>query len=164
MRRSVNTATAALTENKNSSQLDRRAWLTVTGISVIPTQLPSTLLPPVQIAITNSGKTPAINAICIAESHALDGLPDTPRPKLTNSRDFNLPAILAPGFDSFKCAPEQETAPLTPTKRLFFFGTVTYADIENRQHWTDFCFVLKRAVAGRPPEFEPCGKWNDIDR
>jgi hypothetical protein len=145
----ANSAKTSIQATQNALRLDQRAWLTVkTATLEKPPAMNEKLR--VSIEVTNSGKTPAIDAITAStvitrQSLSKDDFgPTTGSPPSRGVVGPNVPLLL-PAESSDPFSIQGQIDALKTTHAIYVIGRVFYKDVFQGCHETDFCFRL-------PPE------------
>jgi hypothetical protein len=164
---------------QKETRLDQRAWIRLLFGEVTQAE---NLPPSVNMAITNTGKTPAKKVNCYA---IVEKLPRGTVPNFTSYKDRpanhfmaevmvpNVPAA-SYGFQSLRFKPN--TMEKEPVKMSAFdiaelsqktaygvvHGILTYRDIFDVDHWITFCSYLDTRMTMEKGPY-PCDGHNDID-
>lgn len=178
MRENSRNAQNALNTSIEASRLDQRAWFGISDFEILQFD-PNDPKKPFrfQIVFMNTGKTPArqINAQGLFQMYAS---------RFEGPSDADWKAFLGYFGDAkerYSAAPnakrkmiiDTSATPLTNafinsnsaairnrTGFLYYFGQVTYTDIDDRPHITKFCLFLADLDT---KQFAYCGKGNDMD-
>ncbi len=156
-KRSADIAKNALDSNTRTFRLDERPW--IMGFRFQIANEPEENKPlPVNIWVTNTGKTPAIDVVPQWKLFSWD---TEPLPT-----EFGLPigavisrGIISPGSTavSFTTDPivfntTQLAAYNAGNTRIYVHARIVYKDIFNEQHWTSLCIIHKHGM--------PLDSWN----
>jgi hypothetical protein len=139
---------------QNSSQIDQRAWVSVSDMKFIPRGDQFD----VNVVFGNTGKTPAKD-FTIREAGEL-----VQKGKVPTAEESLQPGhgIIAPNgtFHSKLSANGYYDARLG---NLIVHGKIDYNDVFGNGHWTKFCYYWIPGVAGSEGGFAPCDSGNSID-
>lgn len=144
---------------EDATRLDQRAWVVTAGIGPFP-EINKPW--PLTLALTNTGKTPAVNTWIAcksevkADEESIDWIP--------TDNLHRGPALVAPNAPA-QCVLHPITGPTVTQTDLdvlkswhaYAFGTVVYQDIFDRWHWLTFCQVMQPEKAG----WGPCQRGNE---
>lgn len=140
-----------LREMHEASVIDQRAWVgAIQNDSVAGGILP--------IRISNTGKTPALEVSSAASGAIVYDTQDIynpPSDSLDGTIQINK-GMMMPGASQFINAMVFE---IPPNKVIEIRGTISYADIFGKKHWTRFCF----ASLSPGNRFRFCTHGNDTD-
>jgi hypothetical protein len=169
--RAATNATKAATDSvkfaRDHAHLDQRAWIAVTVAPGSPPQLDTVWQTP--MAVKNTGKTFARQ---IKIGFARRTLPKGQFPNFSEAapttKESETISLLAPNveytFDTnVKVLKKVDQEALNALNSgewvVFVFGQVTYTDIFDCAHWTEFCFQFNPATG----QFPSCENHNDAD-
>jgi len=137
-------------------RLDQRAWV-VPSETVADKASGGTYF---KVTFKNSGHTPALR------THAwigtTPGLSKVPNADPIRKKDPVDSFALAPGGTGNTSTPtftDAEIEPIRHGARFYIYGTVAYADVFGKNHWSQFCFYPGLDLKG----FGPCSKHNTTD-
>ena len=158
-----NAAKDSLTEYRNMSHLDQRAWISVpdVGLRNLANQVPSFHIP-----VRNGGKTPALEVSVLTGQEIS---PIAALPQIHFGGKPNLMGALSPSTegsvemyntvgDFAQAAFEQRRR---DAKKLAIFGTVTYKDVFGASHYTEFCYSALMFLEGNTVQFIECPVHHD---
>jgi hypothetical protein len=153
MRKSTKAATAAAKAAKNgialakeSARLDQRAWVTITQ-SILYKPLAVGEVPKINMTLTNSGKTPALKVRIVGVAYVGDSPVSSSNIGHTGAIKE---ALIGPGGT---ISTEREAvepirdddviqAIKDDTVRLYAMGYISYFDVFNQPHKTNFCIFI----------------------
>jgi hypothetical protein len=148
-----------------SFQTTERAWVTVKD-SHIELPIATGENPVITTKLQNTGHSPALK-VRLRQVYILqDKLPEGQMPKIEFMGDESLGLVGPGGFMRSTIArgeplTEIQTTLLKSGKvSIFNLGTVTYVDIFNISHETNFCFMLRNLTH---TELSPCARWNEAN-
>lgn len=149
-------AARALAASVEASQMDERAWLGVSEFEVLQYDPDDSRKPfRMRLGLRNSGKTPALQIKVLGMFQVYNSKVDGP-----TSDDWNVfegffkketaRFVAAPGADRALIATDANTDIVTKnyagirdhTAFMYYFGEISYVDIESRSHSTRFCLWL----------------------
>lgn len=147
-----------------ASHLDQRAWVGSVAASLVPnTAIKADTDTTVQIAIENTGKTPALDVAPHAHWNIL--MPDSPLTVENGSSFFQSTNVLFPNqavtltTDKFQI-PAIELPLITKGDMVFkIWGEIPYDDVFGRHHWTKFCIILAKNLES----LNACSEYNGTD-
>jgi hypothetical protein len=131
-----------LEEMQRTRALDERAWVTPTQSAVVISPIGDSGSMSVQVQYKNTGKTPAIKAVCILGSSPNFGDIGKNEGYPTNSFNF---AMISPeeidhtALDSIN---KQTVEYIKGGNPYYVFGIIWYDDIFRKRHWTTFSYVV----------------------
>ena len=148
-----------LNETKNTAHLDQRAWVGILGINGTP-KLNEPFV--VTVEAKNTGKTFARNlrGLIYFQSINAGGPPNFSQDDLRRASATQSVSLVAPNGDyqiptNLFAQPEMQTVTQAELddwksgKKMFLAaGKIFYEDIFNCEHWTTFCFYLRRDLQG----------------
>ena len=148
-----------LNDTKNTAHLDQRAWVGILGINGTP-KLNEPFI--VTVDAKNTGKTFAKNlrGHIYFQSINADEQPNFSQDDLRRASDTKSVSLVTPNGDyqmqtDVFAQPEMQTVTQARLddwksgKRIFLAaGKIFYGDIFNCEHWTMFCFYLRRDFQG----------------
>ncbi len=159
---------AALDATIAQSELDERGWVGVANltVSVDPTQ-------PIKVStrVVALGKSPAFD---VTVKQGLIFLPKAQPVRLSDlvlSRPILHEGTVSPNT-SFPIR-EDGASPMTAEEKAaigfvldksyiaYYFGEVSYSDIFDFPHWTDFCYAI---TSGNSEDSAPCGLYDKSDK
>jgi hypothetical protein len=146
-------------EMKNSARLDQRAWVGVVGINGTP-KLNEPFI--VTVEGKNTGKTFAkkLRGHIYFQSINANEKPDFSQDDSRRASDTQSVSLVAPNGDyqlqtNVFAQPEMQTVTQgrlddwKSGKKIFLAaGKIFYEDIFHCEHWTTFCFYLRRDLQG----------------
>jgi hypothetical protein len=145
MKKATKAATDGLALTGEMNYIDRRAWITVTKITLVGEPWADPLVlnacPVIRVILRNGGKTPAFDVRTVAAVYYGGGNDVTNWPKKEDSRamvgpdsdtesDFNGPLLINEAAVKF----------MKDIPYLFINGETTYCDVFKKRHKTRFCF------------------------
>ena len=158
---------AQLQMMKTSLRTTERAWVTIQGPKL---QAPLAIgeIPSVYVRIQNSGRSPALKVKLRHSFGMPDMLAEGPMPpEEPPSTDDESSSVIAPGEYQISIVPfgspltEEYLAHLKKGEStVFTYGTVTYFDIFDVKHQTNFCLSLQDITN---THLSRCVKWNDAN-
>ena len=154
MQRSERQSQAALDASKDALRTDQRAWLSVGGIPNDPVVFQADKPFEPNIAVVNTGRTPALNAfIRFRATSSPIGATLNFAEKIRQTSGTTQ--IFGPGFSApLSLTPEDDMVTQTlyagvvkdKTLNLFVYGRVDYLDAFGFNHWIEFRYVYHPAT------------------
>jgi hypothetical protein len=172
-RDAADTAQGQLKQMISQAKDDQRAWVGAVGIKI--TQYAPAFR--TEIALINSGKSPALNLKrasgyilpCTLESGPTPNDIKLIEDKLASIRDHiamppSVTSTLEVSDDGTQVTPKWPAITRkTATEFLCVYGKLEYDDVANRRHSTTFCYYLKDPTAKPLPQFASCESYNDMN-
>lgn len=147
---------------RKAMELDQRAWLGIA--SVVPLQLEH---PQIGIRLQNFGKTPALHIVERAQWKVVSsGDVFDPSVLVEQTKPVSALRVLAPGIPAnigqqLDAPNLQQTADIASGKSVFYiFGSMTYEDIFQHEHFLHFCLKFNPGMHGAFTGEDP---YNDAD-
>jgi hypothetical protein len=161
-----------LTEMRDDSRLDQRAWVGVSGLQAIPDTIQNGKPLMFVLKLTNTGKTPARNLVgsVVVDPAKREGKPSFKYTDTVERRGLLMPngnsfttAIVEPrGTHAIDMPPMSAVIVDAVTNGnliLYIHGRSFYSDIFDQHHWITYCYAVMKGKG--PIQFEACPNHND---
>jgi hypothetical protein len=157
-------ASDQLASQREAMRLERRAWVTVSGVEFLNKWEPGESLT-VRLMIHNSGQSPALNLRVRNRLGYTPQLPagtrvPSPSPDQIVDSDGSV-MVIGPSQIWSNVKPSKSTitkaniqSVIDSKMRFYVFGEIVYDDIFGADHLTEYCFWSSIKDSG------PCEKWN----
>jgi hypothetical protein len=152
-----------LYQNRETMQIDQRAWIGVQDVATPPVLTGGTVLNPV-VTVVNTGKTPAFRVVEKAGWQiAKAGAEFDPEPYVKKSVPIQQGTITPNGKREFRATigpiVQQRADELNSgTFILYLYGEFTYSDAFDKPHFTRFAM---RMTKNQTWAFAPLGTYDD---